>query len=506
METKILALYLPQFHRTPENDAWWGDGFTEWTTVREAVPLYAGHKQPRVPLGDNYYNLLDKTTMEWQANLMHQYGIGGMCFYHYYFKDGKKILEKPAENLLKWKDINMPFCFSWANETWAKSWSKLQDKNVWSNLKENIKPRENDDGILLLQDYGDEKQWILHFDYLVPFFQDSRYIKVNGKPVFIIYKPQQISCLTKMVECWRSLAENYGLPGLHLVSVNCKLDCMDAVLYQEPQYTGMMHLTKKYKGVDKGIQNILSYQEIINESVKRNIHCNEYLCTFPGYDDTPRRGKSGTVYEGSTPEAFKDALKRILCISEANKSPFVFINAWNEWGETMYLEPDVVNKYAYLEAIRDAIKEYKMIDYSKIKNASKNNEESALLYEQKIQQYRSYWITLDKWLTVKESGRKAIDFLELKGYKNIAIYGLGMLGNHLMLEFNSSSMKLVYGIDGKGSSIHLDFPVYTLDDELPEADAVVVSVVHEFDSIYQELKNKVHCDIYSLSELLEDHY
>ena len=128
--------------------------------------LFEGHQQPNVPLNGNYYNLLEKNTLEWQASLMHKYGIYGMCFYHYYFKDGRKILEKPAENLLKWKDINMPFCFSWANETWARSWSKLQDKNVWSNLEEKSNNQGvKDDGILLLQDYGGKKEWIDHILY-----------------------------------------------------------------------------------------------------------------------------------------------------------------------------------------------------------------------------------------------------------------------------------------------------------------------------------------------------
>ena len=132
---KILAMYLPQFHRVQENDEWWGEGFTEWTSVRSAKPLFPEHDQPHAPLHENYYDLMNPETMRWQADLMHHYGVDGMCFYHYYFKDGRRILERPAENLLHWKDIDMPFCFSWANEAWIRSWSRLtgSEGNAWAS-------------------------------------------------------------------------------------------------------------------------------------------------------------------------------------------------------------------------------------------------------------------------------------------------------------------------------------------------------------------------------------
>ena len=135
--TKVYAFYLPQFHRVAENDEWWGEGFTEWTTVKNAQSLFPGHEQPRVPL--EYYNLLDKTTMKKQADLMHRYGVDGMCFYHYYFEHEKKILEKPAENLLNWKDIDMPFCFYWANQSWIRSWSNVAGGNKWSKIYDESK-------------------------------------------------------------------------------------------------------------------------------------------------------------------------------------------------------------------------------------------------------------------------------------------------------------------------------------------------------------------------------
>ena len=183
---KVISMYLPQFHRTKENDEWWGEGFTEWTTVKSAEKFHQSQYQPRVPLNCNYYSLLEKSTMIWQADLMKQYGVDGQCFYHYWFKDGRQILEKPAQNLLQWKEIDIPFCFCWANESWARTWSRIGDKNPWANIFE--REERNGSGILLEQKYGEEEQWKRHFEYLLPFFKDERYIKIENRPVFLIYK------------------------------------------------------------------------------------------------------------------------------------------------------------------------------------------------------------------------------------------------------------------------------------------------------------------------------
>ncbi|MCD7820315.1 MAG: glycoside hydrolase family 99-like domain-containing protein, partial [Lachnospiraceae bacterium] len=171
---KIIPFYLPQFHTIPENDKWWGKGFTEWTNVRKAVPLFEGHQQPKLPLGDHFYNLLDDETKIWQAELAKQYGIFGFCYYHYWFKNGKRLLEKPAEQMLKNKDIDLPFCFCWANENWSRNWDGGNHE------------------IIMAQEYGGKREWEMHFQYLLPFFRDKRYITMNGKPLFIIYKPEQI--------------------------------------------------------------------------------------------------------------------------------------------------------------------------------------------------------------------------------------------------------------------------------------------------------------------------
>lgn len=220
MNSKVLAMYLPQFYRTKENDEWWGEGFTDWTTVRGAKPLFDGHIQPEVPLNENYYDLLDKETMRSQINLMQKHGIDGICIYHYWFKEGRQILEKPAENLLGWKDLNTQYCFCWANETWARTWSNFGDSNVWAAKYE--KNRNYDDGgILLEQQYGNSKEWDKHFDYLLPFFKDERYIKYEDKPVFVIYRPKLIFCLEEMIELWNLLAKENGFSGVYFIFANC---------------------------------------------------------------------------------------------------------------------------------------------------------------------------------------------------------------------------------------------------------------------------------------------
>ena len=230
---KILAVYLPQFHETPDNNLWWGEGFTDWQSVKTAEPLFTMHNQPRVPLESQYYDLSQKETMMNQAQLAKKYGIDGFCFYHYYFENGKRELEKPAENLLKWKDIDMPFCFNWASESWIRSWSKICG-NVWA---EKYEKEDNLGSVLAKQNYGTEREWVNHFNYLLPFFQDSRYIRIDNRPVFIFYSPDDIAVLHEMIACWRELAEKAGLKGLYLIGahMNAADRSLDAAIVYEPR-------------------------------------------------------------------------------------------------------------------------------------------------------------------------------------------------------------------------------------------------------------------------------
>lgn len=487
---KVIAMYLPQFHRVKENDEWWGEGFTEWTAVKNATKIFDGQIQPRIPLNNYYYNLLDKKTMMWQEKLMHQYNVYGMAFYHYWFKDGRQILEKPAENLLGWTDIDMPFCFSWANETWARSWSNISDKNAWSSKIDTTLSKEhtNDNGVLLEQSYGDEADWTKHFYYLLNFFKDRRYIKVDEKPIFIIYKPMSIACLTKMVLHWRKLAEKEHLPGLYLIGVNYQQKgVLDAVLLQEPQNSIRSFKNDPLVDADKLWKKVLANTSVSEQKT--------YYCAFPGYDDTPRRGEGGHAVSIVNPEHFQKNLEQLMKKSELSGNEFVFINAWNEWAEGMYLEPDEQFGYGYLEAVRDASDSYK--------NACIESENASQIEDNRlIERYRSYWQIMDKWICLLEEGKTIAQYLEKKNIKTIALYGVGMMGRHLIKQLEHSNIQIVYGIDVRGNDEQQKFPIYNKYPTGCDVDAIIITVTYETYPIYTTLEKEANCSIILLEEMI----
>ncbi|MGN9135089.1 glycosyltransferase WbsX family protein [Clostridium sp. HCP1S3_B4] len=350
--TKIIAYYLPQFYETEYNNEWWGRGFTEWVHVKEAKPLYNGHKQPRVPLNDNYYNLLDKKTVEWQTKIANEYGIDGFAYYHYWF-EGKMLLEKPAENLLQWKDINQKFFFFWANHTWYQA----------KNGKKKV---------LIEQTDGGEKDWREHYEYLKQFFSDARYIKIDDKPVFGIYNMKMLKNADAMIEFWNELAINDGYKGIFVIEnkmkKGAKSQCKNsnAVVARQPMIALNDFNLKIYKRVIRKIKNFLfpipKKPQIVDYTLISNFERNylsksskkEYLGCSVGWDNTPRHKNYGQVFIGANPKLFKKTVSELLEKSERIGNEFIFINAWNEWAEGMYLEPDEENGYRYLEAIRDA--------------------------------------------------------------------------------------------------------------------------------------------------------
>ena len=347
---KVIAWHLPQFHRIPENDAWWGEGFTEWTSVKRSKPLYKGHHQPREPLDDNYYDMLDKATMEWQNSLCKQYGVYGFCYYHYWF-EGKLLLEKPTENLLKWKDIDQKFCFSWANGSWTRTWSGKESNT------------------LIQQTYGGQEDWKNHMEYLLPFFKDERYIRIEDKPVFLLYQSHQIEELDEMMAYFDQYAIDSGLSGIYFVeTLNSHQqkpysDKSDAVVWMEPMMTiNQIEGGRIKKACNRILQKIcnskspyyVNYDDIIKVIEKRQMGTfkskAEYLSAFVDWDNTPRRQAKGKVIKGTDPKKFK---KQLAILVDKTNEDIIFINAWNEWAEGTYLEPDKKNGYAYLEAIRD---------------------------------------------------------------------------------------------------------------------------------------------------------
>ncbi|RLL50885.1 hypothetical protein D8Y20_10875 [Mariprofundus sp. EBB-1] len=368
---KLIAMYFPQLHAIPENDEWWGEGFTDWVNVKAAQPLFEGHNQPRIPLDKNHYDQSDMDTLIWQADLAKSHGIHGFCHYHYWF-DGKQLLETPTDLMLGNKDINMPFCLSWANETWSKRWDG------------------RDHHILMKQTHPPCKErWKLHFDYLIRAWSDERAICVDGKPVFVIYRPQNIPEIENMLDYWKELAVAHGLKGLYFIFQKQyempKRECLkgfdaafqfqpfEAIYSPEFDPGSIRHSTwfKMIRRLPEGAQDLLralrskfvneltfyDYDRVWAEVVK--VRREPDLTTYPGafvdWDNTARYKNKATIFKGASPEKFTFWLDKLLQTMPERDipEPFVFINAWNEWAESTYLEPDEKNQFSYLKAISD---------------------------------------------------------------------------------------------------------------------------------------------------------
>ena len=513
IDIKTIAMYLPQFHRIPENDEWWGEGFTEWTAVKGATKLFSGHKQPKKPLNGKYYNLLEKSTMQQQSVWMKEYGVDGLCFYHYYFKDGLKILEKPAENLLHWKDVDMPFCFCWANVSWARTWSKLGSKNSWS---EKFEKQENEctniPEILLEQKYGQEVQWKEHFEYLVSFFKDERYIKKEQHPVFLIYKPEDIFCLSQMINSWRGLSKEFGIKEPYFIgsNINHEKKGLDAILldaptsFWNPAIRGKNLVPQRKEGVrvysyDDIWDNILSAEPIGGSKT--------FFGGFVNYDDSPRRGKNAAVVQGGTAKKFKQYLRQLTQKNFLAGNEFVFINAWNEWGEGMYLEPDEEFGFQYLEAVRDS----KLDTKNKRLNSYKwsaDKTDTAISTDMKIfdtlNKYRLISNCLDEWMTLREQGINLAYYLKQYHYNRIAIYGFGILGHHLLYDLEKADIEIAYIIDQRVELKHPKLVIKGIDDDLDEVDAVIVTALADYDEIFDRLQNKIKCKILSVYEIVRE--
>ena len=346
---KMFAFFLPQFHEIEENNLWWGEGFTEWTNVKKAKSLFKGHMQPIHPENDNYYNLLDKSTVIWQTEMMKSAGVAGMIYYHYYFC-GRKLLEKPAENLLQWKDIDQPFFFCWANHTWNRAWKGSRE-------------------VLLEQTYGDETDWRKHFEYLLPFFKDSRYEKKDNCPVFMIFRIR-FDEKNKMMECFDRWCREEGFNGIHVIErvsrvltkdarkeYEAKINYPHSLFVPEPDngrnllYNDRNWFAKKWMGVKahlrkRGLKKdveIYSGEKIFEHmirSVDPSENCLRGL--FFGWDNTPRHSYRGYIITPPSKESVFTYLNKI------KDTDYVFINAWNEWAEGMILEPTKENGKKYL--------------------------------------------------------------------------------------------------------------------------------------------------------------
>ena len=374
-EIKVIPLYLPQFHTIPENDKWWGKGFTEWVNVKGAKTLFEGHNQPRIPLNDNYYDLSDVETLKWQCKIAKEHGIYGFCMYHYWFS-GKLLLEKPMEMLLAHPEIDINYCISWANGEWRDAW-KAKDK---SNSK-----------VLIFDDSDDEQGWVEHFNYMLPFFKDKRYISENNKPLLVIYTPYVILKLNKMLDLWTKMAKDAGFDGLTYIYQSAASyfnTAWDRSKFQygiemNPGYINgvgkkqsrLHSLIMKYSinikralGIKRSLMpqksnqqvQLFEYDEAWQKllSLKPAPKSNEQMipCAFTDWDNTPRYGECGWVYNGATPDKFKKYFSQLIAHTKKHyNTDMVFVFAWNEWAEGGYLEPDTKNGWGYLEAIKETL-------------------------------------------------------------------------------------------------------------------------------------------------------
>ncbi len=373
---KIIPLYLPQFHTIPENDEWWGKGFTEWVNVRDAKPLFEGHNQPRVPLNNNYYDLSDIETLKWQCRIAKEYGIYGFCMYHYWF-NGHLLLEKPMEMLLAHPEIDIKYCISWANHDWTDAWKAS-----------NRQPK-----VLIAHNFDDEKDWVDHFNYLLPFFKDPRYMTENNKPLMVIYIPNIIRKLKKMLDVWSQMARDNGFDGLTFIyqSAASSFDnswdhsLFDYGVEMNPGYVGLANRQKNSSFFPK----LMKY----SHEIKRFLHIRRSLlpqkkitevskadydytwqrilelrpisnapkmipCAFTDWDNTPRHKERGYLFQGVSPDKFKSYFKQLIDNTKNfYDTDMIFVFAWNEWAEGGYLEPDEKNGFAFLEAIKECIED-----------------------------------------------------------------------------------------------------------------------------------------------------
>ena len=356
IRARVIAFHLPQFHPTPENDEWWGKGFTEWTNVARAKPLFPGHYQPHIPADLGFYDLRLPEARHAQAELAKKYGIEGFCYYHYWFGGGRRMLERPVNEILASGEPNFPFCLCWANHSWSNIWQGLSNRT------------------LVEQTYPSMDDHQKHFEWLLQAFTDSRYITVDGKPLFLIYSPKDIPDIQRVLDYWRDLAIKAGLKGLHLVGVNYGSPDwdpltvgLDASTWQPlPPKDGRIpwrYLGLKAKRLferDKYRLTVYDYAEVLDILVRKiKPPFPDYPTVLPNWDNTPRSGLNGLVLHGSTPELFRQVLHQAFSLVEHEPAEqrIVFIKAWNEWAEGNYLEPDQKFGHSYLKVIREELTE-----------------------------------------------------------------------------------------------------------------------------------------------------
>lgn len=380
MKARVIAYYLPQFHPIPENDKYWGKGFTEWTNVAKAKPLFKGHYQPRIPADLGFYDLRLPEVREQQAQMAREAGIEGFCYWHYWFGNGKRLLQRPFNEVLQSGKPDFPFCLAWANHSWKTS--------TWEN--------GGKDRMIVEQRYLGEEDYTLHFQEVLPAFRDKRYITIEGKPLFAIFDPYNFQDVSNFIKTWQRLTKENGLKGIYFIAMSNSTSTLqrnaDGTLKRvapnlqssERVYNDLLNLgfdginsfgksraemlyMGKYARIAKKLlhqylpflpTHCINYEKITQHFfAPEDSWQNVYPSIFPQWDRTPRAGNSEGVYVNATPTTFKKHVEDALNVIE-NKDMehrILFLRAWNEWGEGNYVEPDLKYGHGFLDAIKEVI-------------------------------------------------------------------------------------------------------------------------------------------------------
>lgn len=367
MSTKLrlIAFYLPQFHPVPENDEWWGRGFTEWTNVARAKTLFKNHYQPHIPADLGFYDLRLPEARLAQANLARDYGIHGFCYYHYWF-GGKRLLQLPFDEVLASGKPDFPFCLCWANENWNRTWDG----------------RAND--VLIEQRYGEDDDR-KHIGWLIKAFRDKRYIRHDGKPMLLIYRASNLPNPVKTISIWREEASKAGVGELFLCRVESSEEDkseptamgFDCSIEFQPDWPNLGHPMRQsflwFQLHKLGLTNpiygsnsVYEYRVVVDRMLNKVDPPYEQIpCVTPSWDNSPRR-KGAIIFTGSTPDLYETWLRATVAkVQSKTSKPFVFINAWNEWGEGNHLEPCQKWGRKYLEATRRALQQEHRIAHAK---------------------------------------------------------------------------------------------------------------------------------------------
>lgn len=358
---RVIAFYLPQYYPIPENDEWWGKGFTEWRNVAKAQKIFKGHYQPRIAADLGYYDLRVPETRIAQAEMARKYGVEGFCYWHYWFGNGKRLLERPFNEVLASGKPDFPFCLAWANESWRGIYHGTGDRNI-----------------LIEQLYPGEDDYRNHFQEVLPAFKDKRYIKVNNKPLFMLYRPLEFKEVTFFIELWQKLAKENGLEGIYFVANHYNTDEIDAIKklgfdavnvvrlknyeYQQRKNNPFKFLMfRRWNRLTKGMRGAYSYKTVMKYlSGVEDEDPTTFPSIIPNWDHSPRSGNKTYLLHNSTPEYFgehlTDVFERVKNKPEQQK--IVFLKSWNEWAEGNYMEPDMKWGLQYLEMLKKKLDEY----------------------------------------------------------------------------------------------------------------------------------------------------